>query len=263
VQAAPAASTQLPAPLHTLLPTQLGASCWPEGVLAHVPTLPATLHAWQVPVQAVSQQTPSTQCPLAHWLPTVQATASAARQLPAPLHTLVPVHEGGSCWKAGVARHVPTLPAMLQAWQVPAHALLQHTPSTQLPLAHSFPAPQVTLLVFLAAHDPAEQYLPAAQSASLPQKEKHAPAPLQVKAPQPDLGSRPESTGPHVPSLLCPVSAAVQAWHVPEQAALQQTPSTQRPLKHSLCWLQVAPWLSRHVPAPLHTLLPTQLGESC
>jgi hypothetical protein len=31
-----------------------------------VPALPATSHAWQVPVQAVLQQKPSMQWPLAH-----------------------------------------------------------------------------------------------------------------------------------------------------------------------------------------------------
>ena len=33
--------------------------------------------------------------------------------------------------------HVPTLPAMSQAWHWPVQALLQHTPSTQLFPAHS------------------------------------------------------------------------------------------------------------------------------
>ena len=37
-----------------------------------------------------------------------------------------------------------------------------------------------------------------------------------------------------VPSTAAPVSAAVHDWHAPLQALLQQTPSTQRPLRH---WL--------------------------
>ena len=37
----------------------------PGSANLHVPTLPAPLQVWQVPVQAVSQQTPSTQWPLA------------------------------------------------------------------------------------------------------------------------------------------------------------------------------------------------------
>ena len=32
--------------------------------------------------------------------------------------------------------HVPTLPVWLQESQEPLHAVLQHTPSTQLPLPH-------------------------------------------------------------------------------------------------------------------------------
>jgi hypothetical protein len=41
------------------------------------PTLPATSHAWHWPLQAVLQQTPSTQLPFTHWLLEVQARASA------------------------------------------------------------------------------------------------------------------------------------------------------------------------------------------
>jgi hypothetical protein len=32
--------------------------------------------------------------------------------------------------------HAPTLPARLQAWHVPPHALLQQTPSEHDPLVH-------------------------------------------------------------------------------------------------------------------------------
>jgi len=43
-----------------------------EGTKLHVPTLPGRLQASQVPpLQAVSQQTPSTQLPLRHWLEAV------------------------------------------------------------------------------------------------------------------------------------------------------------------------------------------------
>ena len=39
----------------------------------HVPTWPATSHAWHWPVQVVSQQTPSTTIPDAHWFAPVAA----------------------------------------------------------------------------------------------------------------------------------------------------------------------------------------------
>jgi hypothetical protein len=42
--------------------------------LVHVPRLPATLHAWQVPVHAPLQQYPSTHRPLVH--------STAAEQVP-------------------------------------------------------------------------------------------------------------------------------------------------------------------------------------
>jgi hypothetical protein len=40
----------------------------PEVTVVHVPTLPATSHACHWPLQALSQQTPSTQEPEAHSL---------------------------------------------------------------------------------------------------------------------------------------------------------------------------------------------------
>jgi hypothetical protein len=43
---------------------------------------------------------------------------------------------------------------------------------------------------------------------------------------------------PHVPAL----PERLQASHAPEQAALQQTPSTQIPLVHSLAAPQAAPF---------------------
>jgi hypothetical protein len=55
---------------------------------------------------------------------------------------------------------VPTLPATLQASQEPPHAVLQQTPSTQLPLPHWLAAEHVAPLVFLGTHAPALQKLP-------------------------------------------------------------------------------------------------------
>jgi hypothetical protein len=52
---------------------------------------------------------------------------SAASQAPAAAWQTVP---------AGFAEQVPMLPARLQAPQPPLQALLQHTPSTQKPVAH-------------------------------------------------------------------------------------------------------------------------------
>ncbi len=57
--------------------------------------------------------------------------------------------------------HVPTLPGTLQASQAPPlQELLQHTPSTQLPLPHWLAAEQVAPFVRLGTHAPASQKLP-------------------------------------------------------------------------------------------------------
>ena len=54
----------------------------------------------------------------------------------------------------GLGLHVPTLPARLQASHESPHAVLQQTPSTQLPLAHWLAAEHVGPMGFLGTHDP-------------------------------------------------------------------------------------------------------------
>jgi hypothetical protein len=58
-------------------------------------------------------------------------------------------------------------------------------------------------------------------------------------------GSRPTRIAPHTPSAPVPFFAAVQAWQVPVQSELQQTPSTQKPEVQSEPVLQVAPAAQR------------------
>ena len=53
---------------------------------------------------------------------------------------------------------VPTVPARLQASHAPPQAVLQQTPSTQLPEVHSLAAAQAVPLAFFATQAPAEQY---------------------------------------------------------------------------------------------------------
>jgi hypothetical protein len=55
---------------------------------------------------------------------------------------------------AAMLAQVPGLLARLQAWQVAQLGEPQQTPSTQLPLEHSLPLPQVAPGAFLARHDP-------------------------------------------------------------------------------------------------------------
>ena len=74
------------------------------------------------------------------------------------------------------------MPAPLrpQDWQV-EHALVeQQVPSTQLPLVHWLVAEHASPRDFFAVQVVPEQKLPAAQSRSVEQAVKQAPAPLQV-----------------------------------------------------------------------------------
>lgn len=62
LQFSPFLSLHAPAPLHAIVPLQAGvASVWPSGMDVHVPIVAARLQDWHVPVQALSQQTPSVQ----------------------------------------------------------------------------------------------------------------------------------------------------------------------------------------------------------
>jgi hypothetical protein len=69
---------------------------------------------------------------------------------------------------AVTGRHRPSAAPVIapaHALQLPVHAVSQHTPSTQLPLAHSGPAAHTVPLVFGATHALPTQAPPGAQSA--------------------------------------------------------------------------------------------------
>ena len=84
----------------------------------------------------------------------------ACAQAPAPLQNPVlpqgglAAQFGGSATPFGTLLQVP-LPLRLHDWQAGQLAVLQQTPSTQLPLAHSFPPPQAAPFAFLDAQLPA------------------------------------------------------------------------------------------------------------
>ena len=78
-----------------------------------------------LPVQAESQHTPSAQKPLAQSVEREQVCPIAALHAPAALHVWLPKHSDTS--SLFVTGH---------AWQAVLHAVEQHTPSTQNPLAH-------------------------------------------------------------------------------------------------------------------------------
>jgi hypothetical protein len=83
----------------------------------------------------------------------VQALGHEAEE---PLQTYGP-QEGVPALPATIGLHVPTIPVRLHASKAPLHAVLQHTPSTQLPLTHSLAAEQVAALGFLGTHAPPAQ----------------------------------------------------------------------------------------------------------
>jgi hypothetical protein len=114
----PLLSLHAPAPSHDDGVAQVPGSFANCGTLKHVPSCPLTLHAVHVPAHPVSQQYPSTQKPVAHWLFSVHVWPSASLQLPAPSHSDVPTHAPFgtlSVVSAGCGVHVPTCPPTLHA----------------------------------------------------------------------------------------------------------------------------------------------------
>jgi hypothetical protein len=152
----------------------------PEATGLHVPSWVATLHASQEPPQAVLQQKPSTQLPLMHWLAAVHVPPLGFWLVQVPLKQVLPLvhwlllvqvvgqeaeeplHRNGEqvglpALPEATRLHVPTLPVTLQASQEPPQAVLQQTPSTQLPLPHWLLAVQVVALVSFGTQAPALQ----------------------------------------------------------------------------------------------------------
>jgi hypothetical protein len=136
----------------------------------------------------------------------------------------------------GSGLQVPTKLARLQAAQPPVQAVLQQTPLAQLADWHWFGLVQAVPFVNFATHTPALQNALAAQSPStLHLVGQAALAPSQRKLPQVGLAPVvPFETIVQAPT----VPTRLQASQPPLHAALQHTPSAQKPL--------------RQPPAPLH-----------
>ena len=176
---------------------------------------------------------------------------------------------------------MPSFPATLHASQGPVQETPQQTPSVQYPEAHSAARLHASPAPRAKTHAPALQNFPSLQSASRAHGEAQAPAPLQVKAPHSLPGSVPGASAVQPPSS----PGTLQAWQVPVQAALQHTPSTQKPEAQSAPAAQERPLpfgplqlpasqvlaflhspLSRHaasqLPSPLQKLPPHSLPVS-
>ena len=154
------------------------------------------------------------------------------------------------------------------------HAVPLHTNGWQdeIPFVVQTPALLQVQALFCASR-PAQ--LDAVQTLPLA-GERHAPlpshTPFPAHTPLPWLGhsfcgSPPSTIGPQTPSTPCPFNTAVQASQAPVHAALQQTPSRQKPLAQCTPLLQglgVQPLLTGYVaqaPAPSHVPFRLQLGD--
>jgi hypothetical protein len=216
-------------------PVQAGtplASSWPEGTLEQTPTALGTLQDLQVPLQAMSQHTPSKHWPLMHWLPAVHVLPSLSLHAPVESQAFMPEQTfvGFESSPAVMFVHVPTLPMALHVRQAAVHAVAQQTPSMQKPLVHSADIAHIWPSSFLHVPRPSHEFVPI----------------------QPGKSSFALGTFVHVPTL----PATLQALHVPAHVALQQTPSTQKPLKQSPAAPQTAPLIFLQAPAPLQTVPP-------
>src|SRR5688572_28479202 len=114
----------------------------PDGTNEHVPRFAARLHCLHLSLHPVSQQTPSTQLPVAHSLNRLHACPSRFLHCCAASHAW---SEGqvSSGSPAGTLAQVPALPVTLHDRHMPAHwaaGCAQQTPSTQLPDMHALAA---------------------------------------------------------------------------------------------------------------------------
>jgi len=204
----------------------------------------APAHALHVPVQAVSQHTPSTQLPLAHSGPAPHtvpfafgATHTVPMQAPPGAQSLFDAH---------VVLHV-----------VAPHAYAPHDVGLA---AGQLPAPsQVRAGVCVVPlHDSLPQLVPAAQR-------RHAPTPSHMPS-RPQLvlasgahslsGSVPPGTGRQMPSgwLVLLIAHATQA---PTHADSQHTPSMQNRLAHSPAAAHAAPFAFAATHEPDEQMLPS------
>jgi hypothetical protein len=195
-----------------------------------VPCEPATSHASQLPAHGLSQQKPSTQLPLVHWVLAVHAE---------PL-TIVPQEllTQGAPTHWGLEEHdfAQVVPPSVHV----KGAQVTGVSATQFPLP-SHAAPLVALFV-VGSQDGPPQVVPLGQTAQLPLPSHvpfcpQVPASVAVHAARGAGPMSPASTGEHVP-----FSAPWLHWtQLPSHGVSQQTPSTQCLLPHSPASEHVAP----------------------
>jgi hypothetical protein len=185
--------------------------------LVHVPTLPGTLHDRQVPVQAVPQQTPCSQKPELHSGPPPHAAPIGfLPQL--PLRQLLGAMQSASLVQ--IVRQRPSLAQLNGVHDWPGVGEQAPIPSQRNADVSVNPAQAISW-----------QTVPAGYLS-------HAPVPSHIPVePQVDVastghwsrGSVPSWAVTQVPTVPWPAHVR----HTPAHAAVQQTPSAQKPLAHS------------------------------
>ncbi len=270
--------------------------------------LPGTLlQAWHGPSHAVEQQVPSTQKPLSqsefdthsapfengglqmskprpfgsahtsspgHWLSSRQGSPTGAAQMPPCPHQSSAPHKGSSAY--WIVRHSPVNPAVTHDTHGPPQAELQHTPSTQWPLAHWESSAHPRLLrnrqvpvvlhmrgpshmpgsvaIVICSHSPRALHRSQTPSQRLPQqtpsrhiRDAHWESELHetpFAAAHPPAMSQ---TSPAVHPSFVPTFVNSQRPEVPQvrqepsQADSQHRPSAQKPLEHCTESEQMAP----------------------
>jgi len=127
------------APLHVPTPPHSLSGSVPDRITPHCPLIPppffAAEHERHVLVQALPQQTLSTQYPDKQSAPTSQVPPLKYLQVPAPPHEPL-VHSLSGSLSAAMGPHSPSFPwpffVAVHAWHEPVQAESQHTPSAQL-----------------------------------------------------------------------------------------------------------------------------------
>jgi hypothetical protein len=207
-------------------------------VVAHAVLPVQVLHAVKV---VVPQPTPASTKPLLGHAALVPSQRSSASQVPlAVRHTRL----GPS------SPHVPSVVApcaTLHASHAPAHAVLQHTPSTQLPDWHSVAPPHTTPLTFFAEQYVPLQYVPVGQPL-LQRMGQSTSEPLHVTA-MPHAGEpgSPDGAGRHAP----PWPIRLQRSQLPLHGPSQHTPSAQKPDWHWLDAVHATPCIRSASHRPL------------
>jgi hypothetical protein len=183
------------------------------------------LQAWQAAQLLDPQQTPSTQAPLMHWVPAVQARPLA---LSAQLLLVVPWQVNGDTQS-------------VSAVHVVLHALVPHTKGEQGMVAGVAHAPAPVQWEMGVNVEPVQE---ASPQLTLALASAQAPAPLHRPVfPQGGLAVQRASDMPAAMLAQVPgLPVLLHCWQSPQVEVAQQTPSTQKlPVRQSVVALHGCP----------------------